>query len=176
MNPYFYVRQACENGQSLLSLCCGNGMELRKLTTEDVTAVDIIPEYLNEVKRLYPFVKTVEMDALNFVENQKDDSFDAISIIDGIEHFPKERGKALIKEMKRVARKQIILFTPDGFVKNEPKSAWGIHTHAGDKAQKHLSGWTQKDLENEGFTLIDERNYTSPHGEDYRALMMRYMK
>lgn len=176
MNPYFYVRQACEGGQSLLALCCGNGMELRKLTTEDVTAVDIVPEYLDEVKRLYPFVKTVKQDALNYVENAADDSFDAISIIDGIEHFTKERGKRLIKEMKRVARKQVILFTPDGFVRNEPHDAWGIHAEHADEAQKHKSGWSQAELEKEGFMLVDEREYESHHGEQYRAIMMRYMK
>lgn len=172
MNPYLYVRQATENGESLLSLCCGIGLELEGLSTQDVTAVDIAPQYLESLR-----FKTVCEDALSYTKRQPDKSMDVISIIDGIEHMDKKTGLELIKQMKRVAKKKILLFTPqgkekDGYLKNEPHNAWGIE--GADEHQTHKSGWTQTELEDLGFDLISSADSMSQHDEPYTALMMEY--
>lgn len=179
MNPYFFVRQAVENGESLLSLCCGIGLELANLPTKEVVAVDIFPRYLEEVKHRCPQATTVQSDALEYLKEQPDNSFDVISIIDGIEHMPKEVGVELIPEMKRVCKKQIILFTPqghveDGYLKNEPHNAWGIE--GADEHQKHLSGWTVDELKEQGFEVVMTADDISQHGDPYTALMVRYTK
>ena len=80
--------------------------------------------------------------------------------------------------MKRVARKQILLFTPqgpheDGYLKNEPHNAWGIE--GADHFQTHKSGWTVDELRDLGFELILSADDISQHGESYTALMMRYV-
>lgn len=177
MNPYIYTQQATERGESLLSLCCGIGFELEGLGTQDVTAVDIVPEYLEILKGKYPHVKTVLSDSLEYLKKQKDNSVDVISIIDGIEHLEKVDGLALIRNMKRVAKKQILLFTPqgqseDGFLRNEPHHAWDIS--AGDEHQIHRSGWTLAELKELGFTELLMADSTSQHGEPYLALMMSW--
>jgi ubiquinone/menaquinone biosynthesis C-methylase UbiE len=179
MNPYFYVRQAVENGESLLSLCCGIGLELSGLQNKDITAVDIAPQYLEKVKERCDQAKTVCSDSLSYLKEQPDDSVDVISIIDGIEHMTKEDGLELIPEMKRVARKQVLLFTPqghveDGYLKNEPHNAWGIE--GADEHQKHLSGWTMDELKELAFEVIITADDVSQHGDPYTALMMRYVK
>ena len=173
MNPYQFVADATANGQSLLSLCSGIGLELSGLSTQDVTAVDMSPEYLDQVKHRCPQAKTVQMDALEYVKQQPDKSVDVISIIDGIEHMDKETGVKLIPEMKRVAT-EILLFTPqgkgdDGFLKNEPHNAWGIV--GSDHLQLHKSGWTAKELEDLGFFKMKTTEDISQHGEPYTALM-----
>lgn len=178
MNPYVYVAEATENGESLLSLCCGIGLELNHLNTQDVTAVDVVPQYISEVKNRCPQAKTVLSDALEYVKKQPDKSVDVISIIDGIEHMEKKTGLKLIKEMKRVARKRILLFTPegpahDGYLKNEPHNAWGIG--GADDYQKHLSGWTMLELKDLGFQALDIQQGISQHGEPYKALMVEYV-
>lgn len=173
MNPYSFIREP-SRGKKLLSLCCGIGLEFKGLKTEDVTAVDIVPEYLAEVNKKYPFVKTVESDVLKFIKKQPDNSYDVISILDGIEHLTKPRGKKLIEEMKRVCKEQIILFTPDGFSRNEPHHAWGIE--AGDHEQVHKSGWTEDELTDLGFRYLEGWYFHSPHNEQYRAIMMCYKK
>ena len=174
MNPYYYVSQATANGESLLSLCSGIGLELSGLNTQDVTAVDLAPQYLAQVKDRCPQAKTVHSDALEYVKSQPDKSVDVISIIDGIEHMPKETGEAIIPEMQRVVRKEILLFTPQGhnetgFLKNEPHNAWGIE--GADHFQLHQSGWTSDELEKYGFTGIVKADDVSQHGEPYTALM-----
>lgn len=177
MNPYYYVKQATENGESLLSLCCGIGLELSGLTTKQVVAVDAAPQYLKQVKDRCPQATTVNSDALEYIKEQPDDSFDVISIIDGIEHVPKEVGEKLIPEMKRVAKKEILLFTPqghvdDGFLKNEPHNAWGVE--GADHFQLHQSGWTVDELKEHGFEVLLMEDSVSQHGDPYTALMMKF--
>lgn len=179
MNPYYYVAQATANGESLLSLCCGIGLELSHVSTPDVTAVDIAPQYLREVPARCPQAKLVESDAVAFLKKQKDKSFDVISIIDGIEHMEKFEGVEAIKHMKRVCKKQILLFTPqgpadDGYLKNEPHNAWGIE--GADHFQTHKSGWTADELEALGFEQVATAQDVSQHGEPYTALMYIYRR
>lgn len=179
MDPYYYVRQAATEGKSLLSLCCGIGLELSNLDTQDVTAVDVHQLYLDEVKHRCPQAKTVKSDALEYIKKQPTDSVDIISIIDGIEHMDKKSGKELISHMKRVCKEKILLFTPqgpgpDGYLKNEPHNAWGIE--GGDHYQTHKSGWTTDELIKYGFNMILVASDVSQHGEPYNAIMCQWVK
>lgn len=179
MNPYKFVKEATDPNKSLLSLCCGIGLELAFLQTQDVTAVDLHQPYLDAIKERCPQAKIVQSDALEYLKSCGDNTFDVISIIDGIEHMPKEAGLALVPEMKRVCKETILLFTPqgkgeDGFLKNEPHNAWGIE--GGDHFQLHQSGWTADELEELGFEGVLFAEDTSQHGEPYTALMMRFNK
>lgn len=174
MNPYRFVEDATANGESLLSLCCGIGLELRYVTTPDVTAVDIAPQYLEKVHELCPHAKLVCSDALDYLMERNDNSVDVVSIIDGIEHLPKREGYRLLKHAKRVARRQVLVFTPEGYLKNEPHNAWGIE--GADHLQQHQSGWLIKDFEKRGFVLVDQKPGISQHDEPYRALMLIYTK
>lgn len=179
MSPYVFVEQSTARGESLLSLCAGIGYELNGLNTQDITAVDIVPQYLETLKNSYPHVKTVLSDVLKYTHAQPSNSVDVISIIDGIEHLTKIEGLLLMKEMERVARKEILLFTPqggkkDGFVKNEPHNAWGIE--GGDEHQVHQSGWKLSELEELGFDLLYSEESISQHNEPYTALMMIFRK
>lgn len=179
MNPYYFVAKATENNESLLSLCCGIGLELTGIKTPSVVAVDIYDKYLEQVKDRCPQATTVRSDALEYAKEQPDNSFDVISIIDGIEHMDKETGLKLIKEMKRMCKKEILLFTPQGhaeggYLKNEPHNAWGVE--GADHFQTHKSGWTQEELEEQGFQVILTAEDISQHGEPYTALMCRWGK
>jgi ubiquinone/menaquinone biosynthesis C-methylase UbiE len=178
VNPYKYVYEATRNGESLLSLCCGIGLELEGLSTRDVTAVDIAPQYLVEVNRRCPQARIVCSDSLEYLKTQPKNSVDVISIIDGIEHMDKKTGIKVIKEMKRVGR-TILLFTPqgphgDGYLKNEPHNAWGIE--GADHFQTHKSGWTADELEKYGFECIQKAQDTSQHGEPYTALLYKWSR
>lgn len=179
MKPYYYVKEATKHGESLLSLCCGIGLELFGLNTDDVTAVDIAPQYVSEVKSRCEHAKLVVSDALEYLLKQEDNSVDVISIIDGIEHMDKQTGLKVIDEMKRVARKKILLYTPqgpseDGFLRNEPHNAWDIE--GADHFQLHRSGWTLLELKDLGFKLIQSSEDMSQHGEKFDAMMMEYDK
>lgn len=174
MNPYISVYEATKNGESLLSLCCGIGLELGGLNTQDVTAVDLAPQYLEHVHERCPQAKLVATDAYLYTKNQPTNSVDVISIIDGIEHLSKHDGLALLRQMKRVARKKVLVFTPEGYLRNEPHDAWGIS--GVDHLQHHLSGWTIDEFEDRGYRLVARTAGISQHGEPYHALMFEYTK
>lgn len=177
MSPYTFVHEAVANGESLLSLCSGIGLELSGLQNPDITAVDLHQAYLDEIRHRCDQAKTVCSDALTYIKAQPDSSVDVISVIDGLEHMEKKTGKQLIKHMKRVAKKQIVLFVPqgkteDGYLRNEPHNAWGVA--GGDDYQTHKSGWTLEELQALGFELLHAHGDISQHGEPYTALMMSY--
>ncbi len=76
-----------------------------------------------------------------------DKSFDSIFLLDVIEHLEKQKGLDLINSFKKIARHQIVIFTPIGFVKQEHpdgKDAWGLD---GGTWQEHKSGWTPEDFD-----------------------------
>lgn len=179
MNPYKFVKQATDNGESLLSLCSGIGLEFNNLSASDVTAVDISATYLIELNRNHSGVKTVASDALHYARVQPDNSVDVVTLIDGLEHMTKARGKELLGHIKRIARKKVLLFFPEGeaeggYLKNDPHNAWDIGGQ--DEYQTHKSGWTKDEAIKLGFTLIAEAKETSQHGEPYTALMFTYNK
>jgi len=81
---------------------------------------------------------------------------DSVLAFDVIEHLEKEDGHALLEEAVRVARKQIVIFTPLGFVE-QTEDAWNMK---GEYWQKHRSGWTPEDFE--GWDLACCKDY---HGK-----------
>lgn len=87
-------------------------------------------------------------DALSSIRALDDNSVDTVFMVDLIEHLEKKDGLILLKEADRVARKQIIVFTPLGFYpmhfKEEgQKDAWGLN---GNDLQEHKSGWLPEDF------------------------------
>lgn len=175
MWPGSYITEALRPGDSILSICCGIGIELRKLREETpITAVDIIPEYIAEFRKMFPWAETHVEDAVKFLEECPDDSYDLVSCIDGIEHLTKKQGQKLLKECKRVCRNKVLIFTPEGYIKNEPKKTWGID--GGDHAQLHLSGWEVKDLVDAGYELLGQNATLSQHKEAYNESMYVYNK
>lgn len=82
-----------------------------------------------------------------------DKSFDTVFIIDMIEHIEKESGHQLVKQAERLARKQIVIFTPLGFMEQthqDGRDRWGMD---GGFWQTHRSGWTPEDF-GEGWDFI----------------------
>lgn len=153
-----------------MSVCCGIGIELKRMGEgTPITAVDIVPQYIDKFKEQIPWAQTHVSDALDFLKKQTAGSFDVVSCIDGVEHLTKKRGLELLKECKRVCRKKALIFTPQGRTKNEPKHTWGID--GGDRYQKHLSGWTIPELAELGYELWDEGTAISLLGEEYKEAM-----
>lgn len=173
MNPYQYIKGVVKNGDSYLSLCAGIGLEIRKFTEEiDVTAVDLTPEYLKVLKERQPFIKPVLGDAVEYIRNASDKSFDIVAIIDGLEHLPKKKGHIVLKECKRVAKRKVLVFTPQGYVENDIHATWGIKDT--DEHQRHLSGWKPEEILAYGYELAWEADATSSLGDKYKEAMYVY--
>ncbi len=74
------------------------------------------------------------------------ESFECVLASDVIEHLTEEDALKLISQMERVARKKIIIFTPNGFLPQGEEF--------GNPYQRHLSGWTAAQMESLGYRVI----------------------
>ncbi|HLP36105.1 class I SAM-dependent methyltransferase [Lacibacter sp.] len=125
--------------------------------------LDVLQTKLTRRKTLtgklqYIFVnKTVDELISNFPRK----SVDTIFLLDVIEHLDKNQGLELMKAFNEIARHQIVIFTPLGFVPQEHpdgKDAWGLD---GGKWQQHKSGWTPDDFDNSWEFLVCKNFHSS---------------
>jgi hypothetical protein len=89
-----------------------------------------------------------------------DNSVDSVFAIDSIEHLEKEDGLKFLKEAERVARQQVVIYTPLGFYPQsyeDPNKAdrWEM---GGGFWQTHRSGWHPEDF-GENWELIGCKEY-----------------
>lgn len=108
------------------------------------------PEYADILSYRYAGDKSVMVlrtGALEALRTFGDNSVDSIFLLDVIEHIKKSIGLMVIEECERVAREQVVLFTPLGFmpqhVEMGRKDGWGL---SGNAVQQHLSGWEPEDF------------------------------
>ncbi len=109
------------------------------------------------------------------VEKFPSNSVDSIFLIDIVEHLEKDEGLKLLKLTEKIARNQIVIFTPLGFLPQEHtngKDAWGLD---GVEWQEHKSGWMPEDFDDswdiyacESFHTHD--NLNRPFGKPFGAL------
>ena len=98
-----------------------------------------------------------EIDILSSIDHFEENSFDCVALIDVIEHLKKSDGLKLIKQMETIARKKIIVFTPNGFLDQKPFD--------GNEYQRHISGWEVKEMQQMGFKVIGINGYKPLRGE-----------
>ena len=83
------------------------------------------------------------MDIMKIESRFSPKSFDYVLCSDVIEHLLKEDGRRLIKSMQLIARKKLIVYTPNGYFPQNEKE--------GNEYQIHRSGWTVPDMKEMGF-------------------------
>lgn len=133
-------------GKTVLDCGCGRGrwgylLNKRRFV---VVGFDITRKYLLEAKKLRRYLMLIKADAskpLPFNDN----SFDTVLAVEVIEHLTKEKGYLFIEEIKRVAKKLVVLTTPEGFFKLNGD---------GNEAETHKSGWAMQEFEENGFKCI----------------------
>lgn len=111
--------------------------------------IDPHKQYLDYVKNKINFSKNylfINADWFEAVKIFPENSFDTIFLLDVIEHLEKDIALNLLEKTKKLITKQIVVFTPLGFVEQHhetDKDAWGLD---GGKWQEHKSGWLPKDF------------------------------
>lgn len=88
-------------------------------------------------------------------------SVDSVFLVDVIEHVEREAALKCLDRLKRISRQQIVLFTPVGYMDQEPLEdnldAWGM---GGAEWQRHKSGWTPEDFPvTDGWQVVACREY-----------------
>ncbi|MBN2239277.1 MAG: hypothetical protein JW712_05850 [Dehalococcoidales bacterium] len=82
-----------------------------------------------------------------------DNMVDSIFMLDVLEHIEKEEGQKILESLPRIARKQVVIRVPLGFVEQDytgMKDPWGFED---SESQTHLSGWTPDDFDSSWHIL-----------------------
>ena len=97
----------------------------------------------------------------------KDLSFDTVVCLDVIEHLDDQYGDILIAEMERIARKRIILITPEGFV----TQIHDAYKMGADYWQTHRAGYDRSFFEDKGFRIRMMTSKSVDHPSLFKAIV-----
>src|SRR3989344_8236263 len=127
---------------SVLDLGCGADSPLQYCRNISYSlGVDIYEPYLKQsrMKKIHTKYKKGRINEMKFGKNQ----FDAVILIDVLEHLDKKTGEKILKLAENWSRKKVIVVTPNGFIEQGE--------YDNNKFQKHRSGWGFQELFNIGY-------------------------
>jgi len=132
---------------TIIDLGCGKSSPVKFFSDELAYSlgVDSHPASIADSKSLKIHSAYVLSDILEACRKIGDNSFDCALALDVIEHLDKADGKKLLNEMERIAKRKVIIYTPNGFLKQE--------VFENNQAQKHLSGWSSEEMKSFGFNV-----------------------
>ena len=134
----------------VLDVGCGHSSPLGQIKRNfESEGIDIHKKTLMGSRKKKIHNKYTLGDIKKLSEIYKKKSFDACISIDVIEHINKRDALKLIKDMETVARKKVIVLTPNGFFKQ--------HDFDGNPHQIHKSGWRKGDLQKLGYSVYGLR-------------------
>jgi len=129
--------------------------------------VETFKPYLEESKRKKIHTEYIEkkVEEVDF----PDKSFDAVILIEVLEHLPEKQGYEILKKAEKWAKKKVIVSMPNGFL---PQKALD-----GNPFQKHLSGWSIETMKGlgfhcrglAGFKFLRQEAPVSGAGDDFMA-------
>lgn len=151
--PGVLWRHLDKEGETIADIGCGKGgvIEFLRRRGLDSTIVggDIYKSYLLicKKKKLYSDCILYDARCLPF----KEESFDLVMMIGVIEHLKKEDGLALLTQLDKLAKKQIVVFTTVEYLPQEKFN--------GNVYQEHLSGWHPEEFRKRGYRVYGVSRY-----------------
>ncbi|MBZ4407678.1 class I SAM-dependent methyltransferase [Myxococcus sp. MISCRS1] len=132
---------------SVLDIGCGSGSPLKHISHEfsRTVGVDGYTASIERSRAAGIHQEYHQLDLLQVGQHFAPKSFDAVIALDVIEHFDKPEGYRLLEMMESLARKRVVIFTPNGFL---PQDEWDNNVH-----QVHRSGWEVYDFELRGYRV-----------------------
>ncbi len=156
--PY-ELEKAVHPFTQVLDVGCGTQSPLHYFSDRlEATGVDGYAPALEESRERRIHKNYLNLDLRKIGESIPKNSYDCVVCLDVIEHFEKEPSREFIRTMEDVAKKRVILFTPNGFL---PQGALG-----GNEFQIHRCGWDTNELEKLGYSVIGMYGLKNLRGEE----------
>lgn len=129
---------------SILDVGCGSNSPIQFFSKNMYSVgIDVFAPSIEESKNKGIHNKYYKMGVLDIGSKFSDNSFDCVLASDLIEHLEKKEGLKLIKLMEKIAKKKIIIFTPNGYL---PQGECENNPY-----QEHKSGWTYLEMQKKGL-------------------------
>lgn len=161
LGDWCYYRQLAhelKNIDSVLDLGCGADSPLSKIKKIFFSVgVDIFASSIKKSKKRKIHDEYKLVDVLEIDKFFKKKSFEAVIALDLVEHLTKKEGLKLLKKMEAMARKKIIILTPNGFTNQNQGEE--------NSYQIHQSGWTVGDFQSRGYRVYGMRGLKFIRGE-----------
>ena len=133
---------------SVLDVGCGADSPLGRFAARypRTVGVDLCADAVAASRAAGIHDEYVLLDVLEIGSAFEPESFDAVVAFDLIEHLDREDGFGLLRTMERIARRRVVVFTPNGFLQQDgtAENVW----------QRHRSGWTAADFRLRGYTVF----------------------
>lgn len=143
INITFKLARLLYRSNSILDLGCGSNSPLQYINAYKV-GVDGHRPSIILAKKNSTHNKFYDYDIQKIGNYFKNKTFDSVVALDLIEHLTKKDGFKLLAQMEKIAKKNVIIFTPNGFIKQQSVN--------GD-LQEHKSGWTPSDFRKHGYEV-----------------------
>ncbi len=162
----YCLKRELADCRTVLDLGCGQDSPIQNCSwLERTVGVESFGPYLERSRANGIHTEYIQDSITNL--SFPPDSFDAVILIEVIEHMEESMGRELLEKAAQWARKKIILTTPNGYFPMEAVD--------GNPHQQHLSGWTVPMLKGVGFQchgLVGIKLFfQQQHSADHHGLM-----
>lgn len=140
----YCLKKELSDCETVLDLGCGADSPLKHCKNIKYSlGIEAFPPYLEKSKqqKIHTEYLHQKIEAVDF----PDKSFDAVILIEVLEHLPKETGYKILKQAEKWAKKKIIFTTPNGFIAQSEI--------AGNELEKHISDWHYEEIKELGFKI-----------------------
>lgn len=141
-----WLKDEMRDCKTVLDLGCGQSSLLQYVGWLDHTiGVEYWQPYIDESQSRQIHSVYIQSD-INDVAFQPG-AFDAVMLVDVLEHIPKPTATHLLKRMSTWAHKKVIVVVPNGDMPQD--DPYGD----GNEKQRHVSEWSPDELEKLGYTV-----------------------
>jgi hypothetical protein len=141
------LEKQCVGNESLLDVACGSDSPVKYFSSKikRVVGIDIFEPSIEKSRAAGIHTEYRKMNVLDLEKEFGPKAFDVVVASDLIEHLEKPDGFKLIEQMEKVAKKKVVIYTPNGFLEQRE--------YDGNKYQVHLSGWEVEEMQKLGYKV-----------------------
>lgn len=139
----YHLKNELKDCDSVLDLGCGPDSIVKWADVKYRVGIDAFEPYIKTSKKSKIHHKYILGDITKAKFPAK--SFDAVILIDVLEHLTKKQGEVILKSAEKWARKKVVIYTPNGF--------FSLKNIDDNPYQSHLSGWVPRELKKRGYRV-----------------------